>query len=287
MTLVYLLAGEHSGDVLGARLMAALQAARPGLRIRRHRRPAHGGAGPAQPVPDAGTGGDGPAGGAAAAARACAACWRRPWPTSRARRPDVLVTIDSPGFTLRLLRRVARAAASRGCITSPRRSGRGGRAGCASSPDCGSGCSACCRSSRRSSPATACRRASSAIRCWSPARMPATPGGSAPRTASRRTRAVLVLMPGSRRSEAPRLLPVYGATLALLARRFPTLVPVVPVASAVAETVAAATATWRGAAGDRDRGGRQARRLCRRRGGADQVRHLDAGTGAGRACRWR
>ena len=33
MTLAYLLAGEASGDVLGARLMAALRAARPGMRF--------------------------------------------------------------------------------------------------------------------------------------------------------------------------------------------------------------------------------------------------------------
>ena len=31
MTLVYLIAGEESGDVLGARLMAALKAVRPGV----------------------------------------------------------------------------------------------------------------------------------------------------------------------------------------------------------------------------------------------------------------
>jgi lipid-A-disaccharide synthase len=55
---------------------------------------------------------------------------------------------------------------------------------------------------------------------------------------------VLILMPGSRRSEVPRLLPVFGKTLALLAHRVPGLVPVVPVASAVAETVRRATATW-------------------------------------------
>ena len=55
---------------------------------------------------------------------------------------------------------------------------------------------------------------------------------------------VLVLMPGSRRSEVPRLLPVFGATLALLAGRVPGLVPVVPVASAVAATVRRAAASW-------------------------------------------
>jgi lipid-A-disaccharide synthase len=56
---------------------------------------------------------------------------------------------------------------------------------------------------------------------------------------------VLVLMPGSRRSEVGRLLPVFARTLELLAERVPGVVPVVPVASAVAETVQAATAGWR------------------------------------------
>jgi lipid-A-disaccharide synthase len=55
---------------------------------------------------------------------------------------------------------------------------------------------------------------------------------------------VVVLMPGSRRSEAPRLLPVYGAAMALLAARVPSLVPVVPVASAVAATVRRASERW-------------------------------------------
>lgn len=39
---------------------------------------------------------------------------------------------------------------------------------------------------------------------------------------------VLVLMPGSRRSEAPRLLPVFGRMLAILQNRVPGIVPVVP-----------------------------------------------------------
>jgi lipid-A-disaccharide synthase len=56
---------------------------------------------------------------------------------------------------------------------------------------------------------------------------------------------VLILMPGSRRSEVPRLLPVFGKTLELLADRVPGLVPVVPVASAVADTVRKATEDWR------------------------------------------
>ena len=51
-------------------------------------------------------------------------------------------------------------------------------------------------------------------------------------------------MPGSRRSEVGRLLPVFGATLSILAGQIPGLVAVVPVASAVAETVRRAAASW-------------------------------------------
>jgi lipid-A-disaccharide synthase len=55
---------------------------------------------------------------------------------------------------------------------------------------------------------------------------------------------LLVVMPGSRGSEVTRLLPVLAATLQRLRSAFPDLVPVVPVAAAVAETVIAATAGW-------------------------------------------
>jgi lipid-A-disaccharide synthase len=55
---------------------------------------------------------------------------------------------------------------------------------------------------------------------------------------------VVVLMPGSRRTEAPRLLPVFGETLSLLAQDFPGLVPVIPSSPVVAEVVANAVARW-------------------------------------------
>ena len=51
-------------------------------------------------------------------------------------------------------------------------------------------------------------------------------------------------MPGSRRSEVGRLLPVFGRTLEILARDMPGLVPVLPIASVVAEKVQRATAGW-------------------------------------------
>ena len=55
---------------------------------------------------------------------------------------------------------------------------------------------------------------------------------------------VLVLMPGSRRSEVARLLPVFGETLALLARSAPDLRPVLPVSPLVIEAVRDAASSW-------------------------------------------
>lgn len=55
---------------------------------------------------------------------------------------------------------------------------------------------------------------------------------------------LLCVLPGSRQSETGRLLPVYAETLALLARRQPQLTLVVPTVETVAETVSGAAATW-------------------------------------------
>lgn len=55
---------------------------------------------------------------------------------------------------------------------------------------------------------------------------------------------VLLALPGSRQSETSRLLPVFAETLALLALSRPDLVVVVPTVETVADTVRAAVATW-------------------------------------------
>ena len=51
-------------------------------------------------------------------------------------------------------------------------------------------------------------------------------------------------MPGSRRSEAPRLLPIFAQTVALLAAEVPGITPVIPVSHAVAALVQQEAATW-------------------------------------------
>ncbi len=55
---------------------------------------------------------------------------------------------------------------------------------------------------------------------------------------------VLAVLPGSRRSEVGRLLPVFGEAVARLAPRFPGLRLAVPTVAAVADEVAAAAAGW-------------------------------------------
>ena len=55
---------------------------------------------------------------------------------------------------------------------------------------------------------------------------------------------VLAVLPGSRRGEVRRLLPPFGSAVALLAKRHPGLRLVVPVTETVAEIVAAEVARW-------------------------------------------
>ncbi len=55
---------------------------------------------------------------------------------------------------------------------------------------------------------------------------------------------VLLALPGSRQSETGRLLPVFAQTLALLARDHPDLVVVAPTVETVADKVRAAAAAW-------------------------------------------
>ena len=157
--------------------------------------------------------------------------------------PDVVVTVDSPGFGLHVLRRVAPLGVKRVQYVAPQvwawREHRVKRF-----PGLWD--------------ALLCLlpfEASYFARHGLPASFVGHPvlqsGASSGDAARFRTRyglpedaTVLVLMPGSRRSEAPRLLPVFGGTVARLAAELPHLVPVVPVSPAVAEVVQAAAAGW-------------------------------------------
>jgi lipid-A-disaccharide synthase len=238
MSLIYLVAGEASGDVLGARLMQAVIARRPQLRF-------------------AGVGGE------QMALQGLASLFpmrdlalmgllevlprlrqlrRRLSQTVAdiaARRPDVVVTIDSPGFTLRLLKAIKPLGVKRVHYVAPqvwawreRRvrhyHGLWNQLLCLLPFEPAF-------FDRHGLPATFVGHPvlESGADRGDPARFHSAHGLD---PAAR----VLTLMPGSRRAEVSRLLPIFGATL----RRLPDVVPVVPVAGSVADAVRAGTREW-------------------------------------------
>lgn len=238
MTLIYLVAGEASGDVIGARLMAALRAQRPDLAF-------------------AGVGGEQMA---HQGLTTLFPMWdlaligllevlprlhhlrqrlRQTVTDIAARRPDVVVTIDSPGFTLRLLNAIRPLGMKRVHYVAPQ---------------------VWAWRERRVRNYHGLWDQLLCLLPFEPAffarhRLPATFVGhpvlesGADRGDAARFRVahdiapdarVLTLMPGSRPTEVGRLLPIFGATL----RRLPEVVPVVPVAPPVAQAVRAGAGSW-------------------------------------------
>jgi len=242
MSLIYLVAGEASGDVLGARLIEALKRQRPELRF-------------------AGIGG----------ARMTALGFESLFPMRdlavmglveilpklrqlsarldqtvadvTLKRPDLLVTIDSPGFCLRLLRKVAPLGIKRAHYVAPQvwawREHR-----VREFP----GLWDLLLCLFPFEPEFFARHGIKARFVGHPVLMSGADHGDAARFRARHNIApaapVLILMPGSRKSEVPRLLPVFGETLKLLRREMPELVPVVPVSAVVAEAVHKAARNW-------------------------------------------
>ncbi len=242
MALIYLLAGEHSGDVLGARLIAALRKRVPDVAFAGIGGPRMAAAGFSSlfPMRDL-------------AVMGLVEVLPRLWHLRRrmdetvadikARRPAIVVTIDSPGFALRLLRRLAPLGVKRVHYVAPqvwawreRRvrdfPGLWDRLLCLLPFE----------------PAYFARFGLDARFVGHPVLESGADHGDGARFRASHGIApgapVVILMPGSRPSEAGRLLPIYGATLARLAARFPDLVPVVPAAGAVAEMVGRAASDW-------------------------------------------
>ena len=244
MTLVYLVAGEAAGDVLGARLLAALRARDPALDF-------------------AGIGGDRLAEqgmpslfpmrelalmGLIEVLPNILRLSRRLDETVAditARRPGVVVTIDSPGFTLRLAQRIRPLGIPVVHYVAPQiwawRPGRVAKI----------------------------KAAVDHILCLLPfepvifeaAGIPASfvghpvlesgvDAGDGARFRAAHGLApdapLLVVMPGSRRMEVKRLLPVFGAALRQLAPRVPNLAVALPVSAVVAEAVRTGTQDWPG-----------------------------------------
>ena len=242
MTLVHIVAGEASGDVLGARLIAALRARRPDLAF-------SGIGGPRMAEQGVASLFDYRELALMGLLEVLPKIFRLKRLIGAAiadianRRPDVLVTIDSPGFTLR----VAEAAKPLGIpvvhyVAPQVWAWRPGRL-------------------------VKLKEKVDRILCLLPfepiffenAGIPVTFVGhpvlesGADRGDAERFRAVhglgpqerpVIVMPGSRRMEAQRLLPIFGGALKLAAERLPGLRPVLPVAPIVAGAVRAAAADW-------------------------------------------
>ena len=242
MTLIYLIAGETSGDVLGGRLMRAITAQQPGIDF-------------------TGIGGDAMAAQGLTSLfpqrdlalmglleivprlRRLKARFDQTLADIALRRPDIVVTIDSPDFTLRVLRAIARLNIPRAHYVAPQ---------------------AWAWRARRTKqfpglwdrllcllpfePEFFARHNLPATFVGHPVLESGADRGSAARFRDHHGIApdtrIITVMPGSRRSEASRLLPIFGATLQRLINQTPHLQPVVPVSEPVAELVRQHAENW-------------------------------------------
>lgn len=242
MTLIYLVAGEPSGDVLGGRLMAALRQAQPELSFAGVGGPRMAEQGIASLVPMRELTVIGFLEAVPRLLR-LRTLLRQIAEDVLAKRPAVLITIDSPGFTLRLLRAVAGHAIARVHYVAPqvwawhrgrvkRFPGLWDRLLCLLPFE----------------PEFFVAHGVPASFVGHPVLESGADAGDAARFRATHGIApdapVLVLMPGSRGFEATRLLPVFGEALRLIAARVPGLVAAVPVSPAVAEAVQHAATAW-------------------------------------------
>jgi lipid-A-disaccharide synthase len=244
MTRLHVVAGEASGDILGARLIAAVRRARPDLRVSGIGGPAMAAEGVASPFPIT----DLALMGFAEVLPKLPLLSRRMAEAAAQvaeARPDLVVTVDSPGFTFRLIARIKPLGIPVVHYAAPQvwawRPGRVHKIA----------------------------RLVDRLLCLLPfepeifraagidARFVGHPvleagaaDGDPARFAARHGvgpgETPVIVMPGSRGGEIRRLLPVFGAALSRVASRHPTIRPVIPLAPAVAESVAAAVGGWPG-----------------------------------------
>jgi lipid-A-disaccharide synthase len=239
MPLIYLIAGEQSGDVLGARLMRVVKARRPDVTF-------------------AGIGGS------AMAAQGLTSLFpirslalmgllevlpkifelrallKQAVADIEARAPDVLVTIDSPGFTLRVLRGLQPTTLKRAHYVAPqvwawRESRVKHYPGLWDELLC----------LLPFEPAFFAGHGLQARFVGHPVLESGAETGNAERFRSRHSipadAKILTVMPGSRQTEVSRLLPILEATIRLLPE---PVVPVVPLAGPVEAVVRQRTASW-------------------------------------------
>ncbi|MGI4808445.1 MAG: lipid-A-disaccharide synthase [Janthinobacterium lividum] len=242
MPLIYIIAGEASGDVLGARLMAALRRQRPDLAfagVGGPRMIEHG-LHSLHPMSDLAVMG-------LVEILPRIPLIRRRLAQTMAdivvKSPDVLVTIDSPGYTKHVLKRAAKLGLKRVHYVAPqvwawheervrKFPGLWDRLLCLLPFE----------------PAWFAARGVVGSFVGHPVLESGAGDGDGARFRTRHgltQERILILMPGSRRSEVPRLLPIFEEVVHRLARSAPNIRPVLPVSAIVADTVRGATATWK------------------------------------------
>lgn len=159
------------------------------------------------------------------------------------RRPDIVITIDSPGFSFRLLKRIRKLNVRRLHYVAPQvwawRENR-------------------VKGYRGLWDRLLClfpfeerwfaERGLKASFVGHPILQSGVAHGRASRFHMRHdlrpTSPILILMPGSRSSEVPKLLPVFEKTLTILHERFPDLQPVIPATSGMAPLVRKMVKHW-------------------------------------------
>ena len=239
--LIYIVAGEASGDVLGARLAGAIHAFHPTARFAGVGGPrmAERGIESLFPLADLAVMGLVEV---LPRLRLLRRRLREIDADIRHRRPDVIVTIDSPGFMHRILRTLGPGHAKRVHYVAPQVwawrehrvrefPGLWDKLLCLLPFE----------------PEWFARHGLDATFVGHPVLESGAGSGDATRFRTAHgigDAPVLVLMPGSRRSEVPRLLPVFGQTLALMVREMPGLVPVLPISALVEATVRHAVKAW-------------------------------------------
>ena len=239
MPLIYLIAGEQSGDVLGARLIHAIKARRPDITF-------------------AGVGGTAMAAeglNSLFPIRSLAlmgllevlpkifqlkALLKQTVADIQTRKPDALVTIDSPGFTLRVLRALQPTTLKRAHYVAPQVwAWREGRVkhypGLWDELLC----------LLPFEPSFFAGHGLSARFVGHPVLESGAETGNAERFRTRHAiqadARILTVMPGSRQTEVSRLLPILEATIRLLPE---PVIPVVPLAGPVEAVVRQQTASW-------------------------------------------
>ena len=242
MTKIFIIAGEASGDVLGARLIAALREASPTV--------AFSGIGGAR-MAEAGLASLFPMQelalmGLAEILPKVLRLKRRLAETVKAIRqekPDILLTIDSPGFTLRVLKAVGPGGPRRVHYVAPqvwawRQERVKHFPGLWDELLC----------LLPFEPEFFAPHGLHPVFTGHPVLESGADKGDAARFRTRHSLAPdavpIVLMPGSRITETKRLLPVFQQTLSLLAPQVPGLRPVLAAAPGIAEHVAAHTEDW-------------------------------------------